>query len=179
MAALYAELEAEAAADLTREGVPHERRRLFRQADLRYAKQGSELTIDAPAGPLDAGAAAAMVEAFHRLHEQLYTFADRIAPVEIVNLRVRAVGLMDKVSLPEIAIVPDGTPATPAGSRRAHFRDEGLVPIPVYGRGDLKAGHRVDGPAIVDQLDSTTVIFPGQRARVDRFGNLIVEWGTR
>jgi N-methylhydantoinase A len=168
MAALYAELEAEANEDLEREGVPPERRRLFRQADLRYAKQGSELTVDAPAqaggAALDAGAAAAMVEAFHRLHEQLYTFADRAAPVEIVNLRVRAVGLMDKIELPEIASVTDGTPATPSAARRAHFRDEGFVPTPIFRREDLKAGNRIDGPAIVDQLDATIVLPPGTTA---------------
>jgi N-methylhydantoinase A len=176
MEALWTTLQEEAEADLAREGVAPGRRRFFRQADLRYAKQGSELTLDAPPR-VDGAGAAELVESFHRLHEQLFTFADRAAPVEIVNLRLRAIGLMDKIALPELPAVADGTPAPPATSRRVHFREEGWVPAPVYRRDELKAGHRIDGPAIVGQLDTTTVVFPGQRARVDRYGNLIIEFG--
>jgi N-methylhydantoinase A len=173
MAATWQALEAEAMADLDREGVLPARRRLLRYADLRYAKQGFELTVEAPAGAVDAAAAAAMVEAFHRLHERLYTFADRAMPVEIVNLRLRAVGAMDKVALPRIADA-GGAPAEPAATRRVYFRDRGFVAAPVFRRADLKAGQRIAGPAIVDQLDTTTVVFPGQRAEVDDFGNLVV-----
>jgi N-methylhydantoinase A/oxoprolinase/acetone carboxylase beta subunit len=161
MEATYRALEDEAVADLTREGVPTERRRLMRLADLRYAKQGFELSVDVPSGGLDAAAVEWLVAAFHRLHERLYTFADLSASVEIVNLRVRAVGLTDEIALPAVGVAPEGSKPAPTARR-------------LYARSELRAGHVLDGPGIVDQLDATTVIFPGQTARVDRFGNLLV-----
>ena len=89
---------------MAREGIPAERRRFVRLADLRYAKQGFELTLEAPASALDAPAAARLIDAFHMQHERLYTFAERETQVEIVTLRLRAIGLVDKIALPEIAV---------------------------------------------------------------------------
>ncbi len=116
-----------------------------------------------------------MIDAFHARHHELYTFADPAHPVEIVNLRIEAVGLMHHVSLPQIAEAPAGATPTPAASRRAALAGDAPAPTPVYRRENLLAGHIVQGPAIIDQLDTTTGILPGQRARVDAYGNLIVE----
>ena len=170
----FAQLEAQAVADLAREGIPAARQRLQRLADLRYHKQGFELTVPVPAGRFDPQAARAMVEAFHRLHQQLYTFADRNAGVELVTLRLRAVGVMDKIAPREIAAVAEGTPAQASAARSVWFDGHGFVETPVYRRADLRAGHRIDGPAIVDQLDTTTVILPADRAGVDRYGNIVI-----
>lgn len=180
MERIWRDLEADAATDLAREGVPADRRRTIRQADLRYAKQGNELTIDVPAGALDATGMAALVESFHRLHEQLYTFADRAAKVEIVTLRVRAVGVMDKVTLAEIPRA-EGVPPKPSSARKVFFRGAGgtgaFADTPVFRRTELRAGDRIEGPAIIDQLDSTTVVFPGDVAEIDSVGNLILSVG--
>ena len=167
-------LEDEADARLASEGVEEARRVLRRGADLRYAQQGVEITVDFPEGPVTAGSVARLVEGFHALHERLYTFADRDAPVEIVNLRVAASGTMDRLRLPVLDAAPPGAPAPPAGRRRADLDGGGREPVVVHRREDLRAGHVVTGPAIVDQLDSTTVVGAGQRAVVDRHGNLIV-----
>jgi N-methylhydantoinase A len=173
MEAIWQELAAQAHADLAREGIAVDRRRLVRQVDLRYAKQGFELTLDAPAGRLDAAAAERFVEAFHAMHERLYTFADRTSPVEVVTLRVRAVGLVDKVVLAEIESANGSLPRITekrsvqvGGARRAD--------VPVYLRDALKAGHRLQGPAIIDQLDTTTLVPPELDGEVDRFGNLVL-----
>ncbi len=174
METVYAELAAQAAADLEAEGVPPGRRHYLRAADLRYAKQGNELTVVLGDAALDAAALERLVERFHEQHEQAYTFCDRSAPVEIVNLRVGAVGAVDKVSLPRIDTVPDGTAPAPGARRRVAFADAGHVDTPVYAREALRAGHAIAGPAIVDQLDTTTVIPPGHTARVDPYGNLVV-----
>ena len=97
--------------------------------------------------------------------------------MEITTLRLRAIGLVDKIELPRIADAGAAATASPAGSRRVHFAELGFVETPVYARTALKAGHVVAGPAIIDQLDATTVVFPGHRARVEEFGNLIVQLG--
>src|SRR5262249_45223944 len=144
--AVWRELEQEAGTELAREGIPAERRRFVRLADLRYAKQGFELTLQAPAGALDAAAAARLVGSFHTQHERLYTFAERAAQVEIVTLRLRAIGLVDKITLPEIATAASPTPQS---YERRTVRLEGRMhDIPAYRRDALCAGHRIRGPAV-------------------------------
>ncbi len=173
MEATWLALEAQAAADLAREGIAADRRRFVRQADVRYAKQGFELTLEVPPGPVDAAIVSAVVEGFHAMHQRLYTFADRVSPVEIVNLRVRAVGVMDKVRLAEIEMAGGATPVL-AASRQVHVGGTLYENVPVYRRELLKAGHRLAGPAIVDQLDTTTLIPPGYAGEVDTFGNIVL-----
>ena len=177
IAEVFAELEDEAQASLAREGIEPGRRRLQRQADLRYHKQGFELTLPVPPGSLDESALAGLVEAFHRLHEQRYTFADRQAGVEFVNLRVRATGMMDRLRLLEIPSAGGSALPAPLSRRTAWFEAHGNVDTPVYRRLALRAGHEVAGPAVIEQMDSTTVLQPGDRAHVDRYGNLLVELG--
>jgi N-methylhydantoinase A len=173
MNAVWQELHAQAEHALAREGVPPERRRFIRLADLRYAKQGFELSLDAPPGSLDPAWAARLIESFHTRHEQLYTFAQRTIPVEVVTLRLRAIGLVDKISLPEIA---NAAGSAPVSYQRRTVRLDGLrcQSVPVYRRESLLAGHHVRGPAIIDQLDTTSLVFPEQTAAVDRHGNLII-----
>lgn len=174
MERILRELEQAAHVDLEREGVAPTRRQITRLADLRYHRQGFELSVELPAGPLNAGTIATAIESFHRLHEQLYTFADRSAAVEFVTLRLRAVGAMPRTVLAELSGVAHDTPAPAAAERAVYFAHTGFVATPVHRRADLLAGHRIDGPAIVEQLDTTSVIFPGQVARVDAHGNLII-----
>ena len=174
MAETFGELRADAAATLDAEAVPADRRRLTRSADLRYARQGVEIPVEFPGEAVDDAAIARLVDDFHALHERLYTFADRAAPVEIVNLRVTAIGIMDKFEMTALEAVADGTPAPPAGDRRVHLGG-GFATVPVYRREALLAGHLVAGPAIVDQLDTTTVVLPGTTATVDAYLNLILE----
>jgi N-methylhydantoinase A len=173
MDAIWRELAEEADRDLAREGIAPERRRLVRLADLRYAKQGFELTLEAPAGALDPAAMTRLVEGFHTTHERLYTFAERATPVEIVTLRLRSIGLVDKIALPEVAAAPDAAPPVHEW-RSLRLDDTRHEHAPVYRREVLLAGHRIRGPAIVDQLDTTTLIFPRQEAQIDRHGNLIL-----
>ena len=179
--AILAELTDRADRRLKGDGVPPGHRTFERAADLRYAKQGVELTVPiATAGPVSEGTFATLVANFHALHERLYTFADHDAPVEIVNLRVEAVGATGTVVLPEIPVAPARLPE-PTGDRLASLDGEGPSnprPTPVYRREALLAGHVLEGPAIVDQLDSTVVILPGQSALTDRHANLIVTEGT-
>ncbi|HLZ70076.1 MAG TPA: hydantoinase/oxoprolinase family protein [Dehalococcoidia bacterium] len=171
-------LFAQANADLEREGVPLQRRLLRPAADLRYRHQNAELSVDLPDRALTAAALAEIEEAFHREHERLYTYALRGQTVELVNLRVAATGLLPHAeSAPATSPAP-GEPPAPAGARQIYFgAAHGWLDTPLYTREALRPGHALAGPLAVDQLDTTTVLRPGDRAHVDARGNLIVRVG--
>jgi N-methylhydantoinase A len=169
--AVYGELEGRAQGWLGDEGVPVAQRRLLRLADLRYRHQGFEITVPWPERDL---AVDALIARFHQLHERRYTYALREAPVEIVTLRVAASGRVRRFALP-VSPTRRGRAARPRHARRrVYFTPRGWIDCPCLDRATLGAGAVVSGPAIVEQTDSTTVVLPGQRARVDRFGNLVI-----
>ena len=165
LADVFADLEQRALAWLKAEAVPHDARRLTRWASVRYQNQGFEL--DVPwTGP------EATIAAFHRLHEQRYTFAQDDTPVEIVTLRVDARGVFPQPLLREL---PASGPISDAlqGRQTIHL-ESGPSPCPLYIRSKLGQGARIEGPAILTQLDATTLILPGQIGAVDRYGNLLI-----
>jgi N-methylhydantoinase A len=174
VAAVYAELEARAAAWLAAEGVATAGRRLTRLADLRYRHQGFEITVPWPERALAVGA---LLARFHEQHRRLYTYALLDAPVEIVTLRVAAAGRVRRFTLPPLGRRRAARPRP--SRRRVFFAGAGWRDCPCLDRESLAAGSVVRGPAVVEQLDSTTVIPPGQRATVDGVGNLVLRVGGR
>lgn len=173
MAKVFAELDASAREWLEEEGVPEFGRAIRWQASLRYLHQGFELTVPWGGNGVTTEAVAQTLASFHRLHEQLYTFAQEDTPVEIVTLRVSATGTLPGAELKELAT---GGRAEDAIVGRQDVDIEGQRhACPVYDRARLNAGAKLQGPAIVTQLDSTTVLFPGQVAEVDRYGSLVIQ----
>ena len=175
MARVFTELQAQAEAWLEHELIPPAHRSTRWQASLRYLHQGFELTVPWGGSRVDAETVEHTIAAFHALHEQLYTFNQPDTPVEIVTLRVTAEGQLPRPSLREL---PRGGDASEAivGEQAVDFDGE-MRATPIYDRAKLGAGTVLKGPAIVRQLDSTTVLFPGQRAEVHAYGSLIVEEG--
>jgi N-methylhydantoinase A len=174
LAQTYARLETEAVGWLEKEGIPPENRVFVWAADLRYARQGVELTVETDHRTVTERMVQDLERAFHRKHEQLYTYALDDTPVEIVNVRVRALGRLASPTLSQLAKRRDAA-ATPVIHRPVYFAEAGgMVPTPCYRRSELWAEQTINGPAVIEQLDTTTVIFPGQRARVDGWGNLLV-----
>ena len=173
VARVFGELDTEARAWLDAEDVPAEARRIAWHASLRYQHQGFELFVPWAGRDVTEASAAATVAAFHRLHERLYTFAQEDTPVEIVTLRVDARGAFPAPALREL---PPAGPleAARVGTQMVFF-ETGPAEAAIYARERLGAGARIDGPAILTQLDATTLLLPGQSGVVDRFGNLIVE----
>lgn len=173
MADTFDALEREATAWFERERVPAEARQLTRSASLRYRHQGFELTLPWEGDAVTPETTQATLQAFHALHERLYTFAQHDTPVEIVTLQVAAEGRLPQPTPTEI---PDGGGLEEAIADRLpiHFADETRT-VPVYDRAKLSAGVSFNGPALVVQLDSTTLVHPDQKARCDRYGNLILE----
>jgi len=177
--AVYTDLEAQALAWLQAEQVPSAAQRLVYAADLRYAHQSFELTCPMPSGHMTQALVQELVAAFHHEHRRLYAYDLPNALVELVNLRVTAIGLLPKLQ-PQIASAASSSLAAAlAGSRPVYFDQlGGFVETPCYVRSRLVPGMTFEGPAIVDQDDTTTVIFPDFHAKVDSVGNLILAHRT-
>ena len=174
---MFGGLEREALAWLDAEGVADTARRIAWHASLRYEHQGFELTVPWSGRATDGqemGQAAldAVVAAFHAEHERLYTFRLEEVPVEIVTLRVDAVGVLPTLKLGEIPARGAASKAI-AGQQRLSLAS-GPVEAPVYDRARLGAGAVLEGPAVITQLDATTLLLPEQTAEVHKFGSLIV-----
>jgi N-methylhydantoinase A len=168
--ARFEEMEAEGRETLSSENVAPGEMRLRRQMDLRYYGQSYEITVDYPEGPIE-GRIQHAVKAFQSRHREIYGYSDEGEPVELVNLRLRAVGLIQKPELREISPV-SGKPS-PTEFRSVYFEGSGSwVETPVFDRDGLGAGSVFKGPAVVEQYDSTTVVYTGWSGKVDRFGVL-------
>jgi N-methylhydantoinase A len=174
VAAVYGELEGQAQAWLAAEGVAPAGRRIVRLADLRYRHQGFELTVPWPEHDL---AVDPLVARFHERHRRLYTYALPDAQVEIVTLRVAATGRVRRFTLP--ALARRGPARGRPERRRVYFGSAGWKTCPCLDRERLGVGAVVRGPAVVEQLDATTVVPPGYRGTVDRVGNLVMRAGQR
>jgi N-methylhydantoinase A len=127
-----------------------------------------------PAPRVDRAALAGLRRAFDELHEQAFGFRADEEPTQIVSLWVRAVGPVEKPELPLLAGADGDVPPVSAHAR-AYFEGSGFCEAAVVDRGRLRVGHRVHGPAIVEQEDTTVLIPPGVVASADRLGNLILE----
>jgi N-methylhydantoinase A len=173
VAGVLDELTANANRWLEEEGVPPDARRIGWLASMRYENQGFELPIPWAGSAVDAPAIDRLIEAFHGRHEQLYTFAQRDTPVEIVTLRVDARGVFPA---PEVVRLPEAGKPEDAriGTQRVHLAS-GPVECPIVDRAKLGANAVIEGPAIIAQLDATTLLRPGDTARVDTFGNILVQ----
>ena len=174
--AVYAGLEAQALTWLRSEQVPAEAQRLIYAADLRYAHQSFELTCPMPAGQLTQALVQDLVRAFHREHRRLYSYDLPNAPVELVNLRVTALGVLPKLMAQESATSASDRDHAVPELRSVYFEQfGGFAETPCYVRQRLAPGITFDGPAIVDQDDTTTVVYPNFCAKVDAVGNLILQ----
>jgi N-methylhydantoinase A len=140
-------------------------------ADLRYVGQAFQVEVPIDREWLEDPATDRLRAAFHDRHEHLYAHADRSADVELIDLRATITGATHK---PTLRRVPAGLGrAAPVGCRPIHYRRQ-RYDAAVYHRRDLLAGHHIDGPAIVEQEDTTTLVPAGFRAVVDPFGNLVI-----
>jgi N-methylhydantoinase A len=174
----YAQLEGRALQALAAEGFAENEMQLVRSADLRYFGQAWEVRVEVPAGSLDRTAADVAIARFHAAHRQTYGYSYADHPeqrIEWVNVRVSGIGPLRR---PAIRTRPrtlgGGVSRARTGERPVHF-DVGEVTAPVYARQRLQPSDCVEGPAIIEEFGSTTVVFPGQDATVDAFGNLFLE----
>lgn len=142
------------------------------QVDLRYHGQGLRLTVEVSLEELEKKGLAALSEKFDREHKRLFTFALDLEP-ELVTLRATVQGRGIRVKRRAIAAGSANASAAAIGKQDSYM-DGKKVTARVYDRTRLKAGNRIKGPAIVIEMDSTTVILPRHHGRVDRLGNILI-----
>ena len=173
--AVFRDLEARARTTLEAEGFGAHEIALQRALDMRYAGQGYELTTPC-SGPLQQGSLGALRKLFDETHKEAFGHTAPDEPVEIVSWRLRGIGRVPPVSLPAAPRTGASLESALRERRKARF-DGNVLDCPVYQRERLDVGASFAGPAIVDQLDCTTVVFPGQCARVDEYRNIVIATG--
>ena len=179
----FAALEKEALRQFAVDKIDKKRIRLERIVDARYEGQGYELRVDAPAGgPIDAKWLKAVKNEFHAAHEKEFSRRFEDVDVQIANIRVRAIGQMPGL---KPVNVKKGTATPPKGALKltadAWFEKNGKlakVKTKFFERTELLAGNKIQGPAIITQFDSTSVVPPGYSAEVDKHGNLIIKYSA-
>ncbi len=174
---LFARLEDQARADLISDGFAPDQIHIERALDLRYAGQGYELTLSCRDAATTAAGLAELRSAFDAQHRTMFGHSAPEEPVEVVSYRVRGVGRVPPVELPRFKRTGTGLADARRETRKVRF-DGKTIDCPVYQREKLDVGLTVAGPAVLDQFDCTTVLCPGQVARVDEWKNLIVTMGA-
>ncbi|MBV9168555.1 MAG: hypothetical protein JOZ81_00540 [Chloroflexi bacterium] len=169
---LYVDLEHQALEQMARDRIAPQDVVLSRTAEARYRGQGFELEVAVPSEALDAAAIERVRTAFHALHEQHYGYTMPGEPLVLVNAQVTALGALPKPEL--VKYQQDGRQQPSLKGRRPVYAGGHWTDAAVYDRIQLQPAMTIDGPAIVEQVDSTTLLLPGDRGRIDPFGNLIV-----
>jgi N-methylhydantoinase A len=168
----FADFEGDGRRMLSQEGIAEGSQTFLREAELRYRGQSFELKVRFPDGPVTIASLAALECDFHRAHEQAYGHSAPGEPVEIVNLRLIAMGAIPKPRQPRTPM-PTNAAGFHKGERLVCFDPAvGYVAAPVYDRYNLPAEILLQGPAIIEEFDSTIVLQPGYVARTDEFGSI-------
>jgi N-methylhydantoinase A len=173
IADILTKLGRDARAWLREEGVDESRQRINYEADVRYFRQGYEFSMEIDPDRLGSGALNELAARFGLAHERVYGFKlDQ--PVELVNLRAVGVGAVQKMNLPKFEKEgPDAAHAV-VEQHQAYF-DGAFVSANIYDRNKLRAGNQVRGPAIIVQMDATTVIHPNHTGEVDEYLSILIK----
>jgi N-methylhydantoinase A len=172
---MFLQLIDQAKIDLHGEGFDDDEIKIEPYLDLRYAGQGYELTVACPMPPLSKPDLTLMRGRFDILHEQNSGHKAETEPVELVSLRLVSLGLVPQAKLSPGKITGRKVEAARIGERKVFFgKEHGILVTAIFARNLLEPGHKIIGPAIVEQLDTTTVIQPEQQASVDEYGNIII-----
>jgi N-methylhydantoinase A len=175
MADAFRTLRAQAEAWFDTEGIAPAARSITRTVDMRYAGQNYELPVPLPEGEIGAVSLETLSDGFAAAHQRLYGFVAEDEPVQLVTFRVEAAGVVPKASFqPQPDAGPDASGAVVA--RREVWLPEagGFISCPVYERDRLRPGNCVAGPAIIEQMDATTLVLPDMVARVEPYLNLVL-----
>ncbi len=175
--AAYEGMEAAARAMLHGAAVPDERWEITRAADLRYGRQAYELTVPVTAGSISPATVARLTADFHDKHRMTYGHSNPDEPVQLVNLRVSAVGKTGALDFTAGAV--PASAATHVSSREVYFKETGLAQCDVVTREGLLPGAERHGPVVIEAMDTTIVVPPGWRCRADARGFITLEGSCR
>lgn len=176
---LFSRLMAQAKADLRAEGFNDDEIVLQPFLDLRYAGQGYELTVPATQPPFKTADLELMRQRFDLQHEQAHGHKAESEPVELVSFRLVSVGTVPQAKFSPARPTGKKLEAAIIGERKIFFgKEHGMLNCKIYGRDRLEPKHRIMGPAVIEQMDTTTVIHPEQEAVVDSYQNIMVRERT-
>jgi N-methylhydantoinase A len=157
-------------------GIKADARRVALSVDMRYAGQNYELSVPLAAGPVTSATIEELAAGFAAAHQRLYGFVAEDEPMQLVTFRAEATGIMRKAQMRPAAEAGPDPHAAVFGRRDVWLQEaDAFVSCPLYDRDRLAAGNRIEGPAIVEQMDATTLIVPGAIATVDPYLNLLME----
>jgi len=175
----FSALQAKARDVLEGEGIAESDQSFLRFIDMRYIGQSYELKVAADQRTLEQTDAAVLNQRFFQEHERAYGYAATDQPTEIVNVRLSATGAIPRPQLRNLEEGDLDSSGAVKDRRHVYFSEaQETLPCDVFDRYQLKCGNRITGPAIVEEIDSTVLIHPGDYADVDRFGNLVIERGA-
>jgi N-methylhydantoinase A len=143
-------------------------------ADLRYAGQNFELAINFKNDQFNRDTALALRAEFDKAHEVAYGYSQSNEPVELVGMRVKLAGILSKPPLPKTKA---GSGLKSIGSRKVSFGKNIWTETPIYRREAIPVEQNFEGPAVIEQMDSMLLVFPGDTAKIDGWGNLIIDLG--
>lgn len=166
-------LRTEAESWFQRVGVQSKEHTLRFSADMRYLLQNYELNLSLPGFPLAVDEILEVQDRFHQAHEEAYGHRSPGEVIQVVNLRLLAAKLLSKPPLPELMPATKSVDGALVETRKVYF-PEGRTPRKIYQRSMLRAGHTIDGPAIIQEKESTTLVHTGWRMQVDKIGNLVI-----
>ena len=141
---------------------------------MRYVGQNYELQVAVPFGEISQSDFTELKTKFFKEHEKNYGYFNPTAPVQFVNFRSEATGMVAKPNLATIDKMTDDIEKALIETRKVYFAETGTIDCPVYDRYKLGQIDRVEGPCIIEQMDSTSVIPPNTHFKVDCYGNIIV-----
>jgi len=171
--AVYQGMEESARDMLRATDIPESRWVFERAADLRYLRQAYELTVPAPADAVTPETLDALANGFHEKHRQTYGHENRNEIVQMVNLRLTAIGRLEGLDLRQTSATGGGSSMT--GSRKVWFKGTSRVDCAIHDRDKMNAGAEAPGPAVIQAVDTTIVVPPGWTARADDNGYIIME----
>ncbi|HEX7383061.1 MAG TPA: hydantoinase/oxoprolinase family protein [Burkholderiaceae bacterium] len=177
LAALVGEMQAEGERELAAEGVAPARRRFELRVDCRYLKQYHEVSVPVPLAAVERRDAAAIAQAFHDEHRRLYGYAldAEGAAVEIINLRLQAIGAVDRPAYRREAASAGDASAALKGRRAMYLPErDAFAEVPVYDGHRMRAGQRVAGPALIELQTTAIVVTDGYDAAVDELGSFVL-----
>ena len=172
---IFSSMEEEGGKLLRKEGIPAERISFLREIEMRYKGQSSELAVICGGGTLNTESLVRLCAQFHKEYERAYGRGYPGEIVELVNYRVTAVGAIPSPPVRKISHSGLTVGQAKKGERPVYFHEsDGFTKTSVYDRYKLEDGHHITGPAVVEEMDSNTLIHPHFQADVDGFGNLLI-----
>jgi N-methylhydantoinase A len=174
----WSKLEAKAYEDNAKKGIEKENVYFHHYLDMRYMGQDHTVKVKVPNDAMTSSNLGEFVEAFHKEHEQNYSFRLEESGVEVVNMHLASFGKIEKTPIKEAEILPFSLEEAMKEVRPVIFEGTGAMDTKIYDRDKMSPAMEVEGPAIIEETSSSAVIYPGMRASIDKFGDILIETGV-